>query len=120
MKKKNVQENGYDQTPDVNVSVNINSDENINGNQHLNEPVAEESEVENLKAQVQELNDRYLRQVAEFENFKRRNARERIELVQTAGRDVITDLLYCIIKFGLTATCNENICTFCDKKLCSG
>ena len=93
MKKKNVQENGHDQSPDVNVSVNINSDENINGNQHLNEPVAEESEIEGLKAQVAELNDRYLRQVAEFDNFRRRNAKERVELIQTAGRDVITDLL---------------------------
>jgi len=93
MKKKNVQENGYDQNPDVNVSVNFNSDENIDGNQHLNEPVAEESEMERLKAQVAELNDKFLRQVAEFDNFRRRNAKERVELLQTAGRDVITDLL---------------------------
>ena len=93
MKKKNVQENGFEQGPDVNVSVNINSDENIDGNQHLNEPVAEESEMERLKAQVAELNDKFLRQVAEFDNFRRRNAKERVELIQTAGRDVITDLL---------------------------
>ena len=80
MKKKNVQENGYNQNPDVNVSVNINSDENINGNQHLNEPVAEESEIEGLKAQIAELNDKYLRQAAEFDNFRRRNAKERVEI----------------------------------------
>ena len=35
----------------------------------------------------------HLRHVAEFENFKRRNAKERMELIQTAGKDVITDLL---------------------------
>lgn len=100
MKKKNIPENGYDQNPDQNVSVNINTDENIAGDQHLNEPVAEESEVENLKAQIDglqkqvaELNDRYLRQVAEFDNFRRRNAKERVELIQTAGKDVIIDLL---------------------------
>lgn len=93
MKKKDVQENGQDQNNDVNVSVNINADENIDGNQHLNEPVAEESEIEKLKAQVEELNDKYLRQLAEFDNFRRRNAKERMELIQTAGRDVITDLL---------------------------
>ena len=93
MKKKNVQENGHEQNPDVNVSVNINSDENIDGNQHLNEPVAEESEIEKLKGQVAELNDKYLRQAAEFDNFRRRNAKERVELIQTAGKDVITDLL---------------------------
>ncbi|MFL5772269.1 MAG: nucleotide exchange factor GrpE [Flavisolibacter sp.] len=71
----------------------MNSDENLDGNQHLNEPVTQEPEVEKLKEKIQELNDRYLRQAAEFENFKRRNARERIELIQTASRDVITDLL---------------------------
>ena len=42
---------------------------------------------------MSELNDKFLRQAAEFDNFKRRNAKERIELIQTAGRDVITDLL---------------------------
>jgi molecular chaperone GrpE len=93
MKKKNVQENGHDKNTDVNVSVNINSDENIDGNQHLNEPVTDESELEKLRAQVAELNDKYLRQAAEFDNFRRRGAKERMELIQTAGRDVITDLL---------------------------
>jgi molecular chaperone GrpE len=100
MKKKNMQENGHDQNPDLNGSINVNTDENIAGDKHLNEPVAEESEAEALKAQidnlsqqVSELNDRYLRQAAEFDNFRRRNAKERVELIQTAGKDVITDLL---------------------------
>jgi len=93
MKKKNVQENGHDQNRDENVSVNINSDENMDGNQHLNEPVTEEPEMEKLKVQLEELNDKYLRQAAEFDNFRRRNAKERVELIQTAGKDVITDLL---------------------------
>ncbi len=73
--------------------MNMNADENVAGNQHLNEPVAEESELEKLKEQLQEWSDKYLRQAAEFDNFKRRNARERIELIQTAGKDVITDML---------------------------
>jgi molecular chaperone GrpE len=100
MKKKNIPENGYDQNPDENVSVSMNTDENVAGDQHLNEPVAEESEMENLKGQIDnlnqqvaELNDRHLRQAAEFDNFRRRNAKERVELIQTAGKDVITDLL---------------------------
>jgi molecular chaperone GrpE len=93
MKKKDAYENGQDKNYDVNDSVNVNTDENVDGNQHLNEPVTEESEIENLKAQIQELNDKYLRQAAEFDNFRKRNARERVELIQTAGKDVITDLL---------------------------
>lgn len=93
MKKKDVQDNGLDQNNEINVAVNINSDENISGDQHLNEPVTEESEIEKLKTQVEELNDKYLRQAAEFDNFRRRNAKERVELIQTAGREVISDLL---------------------------
>ena len=91
MKKNEVKDKEQDRN--IDTSMNINTDENIDGNQHLNDPVAEESEIEKLRQQVDELNDRYLRQVAEFENFKRRNARERIELIQTAGKEVITDLL---------------------------
>ncbi|HEY0731714.1 MAG TPA: nucleotide exchange factor GrpE, partial [Chitinophagaceae bacterium] len=45
------------------------------------------------KMKIEELNDKYLRQAAEFDNFKRRNAKERIELIQTAGKEVIMDLL---------------------------
>ena len=42
---------------------------------------------------MEESKDKYLRKVAEFDNFKRRSAKERIEMLQTAGRDVITELL---------------------------
>ena len=52
-----------------------------------------DKETDLLKEKIAELNDKFLRQAAEFENFKRRNAKERIELIQTAGRDVIVDLL---------------------------
>jgi molecular chaperone GrpE len=72
--------------------MDLNTDENISGSQRLDEPV-EENEVEDLKLKIDELNDKYLRQVADFDNFRRRNAKERIELIQTAGREVIADLL---------------------------
>lgn len=86
-------ENEQNQQPGNGAGVGINTDENISGNSHLNEPVAEESEIEKLKQQVDELNDKYLRQVAEFDNYRRRNAKEWVELRQTAGKEVITDLL---------------------------
>lgn len=75
------------------TEMDINTDENQSGTTHLNEPVAEESEIEKLKTELEESKDKYLRKVAEFDNFKRRSAKERIELIQTAGRDVITDML---------------------------
>lgn len=74
------------------TTMNINTDENISGTTHLNEPI-QEGQLEKLENEVRELKDKYLRQAAEFENYKKRNARERIELTMTAGRDVIQSLL---------------------------
>lgn len=93
MKPKDIFENEPTQQPGNDTGVDINTDENISGNSHLNEPVEEESEVEKLKQRVDDLNDRYLRQAAEFDNYRRRTAKEAVELRQTAGRDVIVDLL---------------------------
>jgi molecular chaperone GrpE len=50
-------------------------------------------EVEELRIELAEQKDKFIRLYAEFDNFKRRNAKERIELMQTAGRDVIQSLL---------------------------
>ena len=66
------------------------------------EPIAEKTDannpepgniVEKLQAELNEQKDKYIRLFAEFDNFKRRNAKERIELIQTAGKEVITSLL---------------------------
>ncbi len=40
-----------------------------------------------------EANDKYLRLYAEFDNFKRRTSKERMELLQTAGKEVMISLL---------------------------
>jgi molecular chaperone GrpE len=50
-------------------------------------------EATKLRKELEEQKDKYLRLFAEFDNFKRRNAKERIELIQTAGREVITSML---------------------------
>lgn len=52
-----------------------------------------EKEAEDLKDALKESNDKYLRLVAEFDNFRKRNARERNELIKNAGEDVIKSLL---------------------------
>lgn len=73
--------------PDINV------DENIGGTAHLNEEVGDEPATEKLQEELQEMKDKYLRLVAEFDNFRKRNAKERVELIQTAGKEVIISLL---------------------------
>jgi len=75
------------------TEIGINADENISGTTHLNEPLANEPELETLRAELNEAKDKFLRKVAGFDNFKKRNTKERIELIQTAGKEVIIDLL---------------------------
>lgn len=43
--------------------------------------------------ELEEQKEKYIRLLAEFENYKRRTSRERIELFKTAGLEVIKDLL---------------------------
>lgn len=77
-----------------NIDMDINSDADIPGNTHLSNPYTEnEAELEKLSTEVQEQKDKYLRLFAEFDNYKRRTAKERMELIQTAGKDIVTSLL---------------------------
>ncbi len=61
---------------------------------HLSNPGSgDNAEMEKLAAELQEQKEKYLRLSAEFDNYKRRTAKEKIELVQTAGKEIISSLL---------------------------
>ncbi len=60
------------------------------------EVVEEQNEIsatEQLQAELDEMKDKNLRLVAEFDNFRKRTAKERIELIATAGKDIVQSLL---------------------------
>ncbi len=73
--------------------IDINTDENVAGTNNLNQNLDEDDLVEKLKSELQDQKDKYLRLLAEFENYKRRSSRERLELSQTAGKEIIVSLL---------------------------
>lgn len=50
-------------------------------------------EVEDLQAELNDSKDKYLRLFAEFDNFKKRNIKERLELIRSASRETIESLL---------------------------
>ena len=68
----------------------INS-ENAENNAEVN--TVSEEETLDPQVQIDALNDKYLRLYAEFDNYKRRTAKERIELFKTANADVIKSML---------------------------
>ena len=92
MEDKEIQGQEQDNTVET-AEYSINADENAAGTTHLNEPLENESAYEKLQAELSEQKDKYIRLYAEFDNFRRRTAKERIELMQTAGKDVIVSLL---------------------------
>ena len=52
-----------------------------------------ENGLKELQAKIDEVNDKYVRLAAEFDNYRRRTARERLDLISTAGEDIIKGML---------------------------
>ena len=50
-------------------------------------------EVEKLTADLAESKDKYLRLYSEFDNYRRRTAKEKLDLMQTAGERIISELI---------------------------
>lgn len=71
---------------------NLEQNEN-NQEQETQEEVTELSQEEILSNQLAEANDKFARLFAEFDNYKKRTSKERVELISTAGEKVISKLL---------------------------
>lgn len=119
-KKKNETENTAGDPTDEQVNAaetGTNDPESLSDTEDINpdaepltkdEPAEEKSAEEKLKEEVAALNDKYLRLFAEFDNYKRRTQKERIELLQTAGKDIIISLLPVLDDFDRANKATEN------------
>lgn len=77
---------------------NETSTEDSNGAENTEAPVEEQeidlvAEMEKMRQEQQELKDKYLRLFAEFDNYKKRTLKEKVELMKTAAQDTMTALL---------------------------
>ncbi len=57
------------------------------------EPQEEEDEITSLKSQISNLQDKYLRSVAEFDNYRKRTTKEKAELILNGGSNAIKAIL---------------------------
>lgn len=74
----------------------LNNDMGLNEEKVLEQETAEDTVNEvlsELQDEFEREKDRYLRLFAEFENYKKRTGRERLEMFKTAAEDVIISLL---------------------------
>ena len=86
-------------------SETVKSEENIN----LSEGEVKEEVIKELtlEQQLAAEKDKNLRLFAEFENFRRRNAKERMELFSTANKDIMTILLPILDNFERSIKANN-------------
>ncbi|HMO62194.1 MAG TPA: nucleotide exchange factor GrpE [Ferruginibacter sp.] len=73
-------------------NVDINADADVPGNTRLSNPDTENI-ADKLGRELEEQKDKYIRLFADFDNYKKRTNKERFELMQNAGREMITALL---------------------------
>jgi molecular chaperone GrpE len=65
-----------------------NNEENSN-----EEPATCDEDIQNLENQIAELKDKHLRLFSEFDNYRKRTSKERVELFKTAHADLMLELL---------------------------
>ena len=75
----------------------IANNEDQNNSETVAEEILEEEDVQTIEEKLQEElgkeKDKFLRLFAEFENYKKRTSKERMDLFKTAGQEVIVSLL---------------------------
>ncbi len=71
------------------------------------EQVQESLQGENWESKYAEMNDRYLRLYSEFDDYRKRSARERVDLVKTAAADIFTAILPVLDDFDRAAKAME-------------
>jgi molecular chaperone GrpE len=68
-------------------------DHDLKSDEDLSEDLPDSIDTEELRQQLQQKEDKYLRLYAEFDNYKRRTQRERLQMMETAGNKTMQALL---------------------------
>ncbi len=91
---KEQEENLTDKEAEVENTDELSEEEKAAENtEEPDEPAEEKNPLELANEQIAELKDKYLRSVAEFDNYRKRTLKERAELILNGGEKVITTLL---------------------------
>ena len=94
--KENKNKEQNPEVEDVQFEDQHTEEKKSKGKGRKKKPTKEEKlleEKEELQQKYNELNDRFLRLYSEFDNFRKRTAKERLELIKSASQDLIVDLL---------------------------
>ena len=86
------------------------STENYSENEsEASEPEEELSELEKKEIECKELQNKFVRLYSEFDNFRKRTAKEKIDITKTASENVLRDLLPVLDDFERAIANNESV-----------
>lgn len=98
------QENTMDSnTGEIN---NLTSESTETENQNMNEY---EEKIKELQLKLEEMNDKNLRLLAEFDNYRRRVSKEKVELMTSAGKEIFRKVLPVVDDFERAIEANKNV-----------
>lgn len=86
-------ENKNQEQQEAELRVDESQSEETSPNEGVSAEENNLSQEEKLSAEVAELKEKYLRLYSDFENFRKRTAKERIDLIKTASEEVLKDLV---------------------------
>ncbi len=95
--KKKLEDNGQEVLASEDSKTKVPESNSEEGNK--DEVIEEKPELDQLKDGLEEQKEKYLRLYSEFDNFRRRTTKERIDLIKTASEDLIAALLPVIDDF---------------------
>jgi len=73
------------------------------------EEIKEEVKEPTLQEKFDELNDKYLRLYSDFDNYRKRTMKEKVDLISNAGAGIVKDLLPILDDFERAIKSNENV-----------
>ena len=103
MSKDKVENNTEEREETTSVEQNTEEQTEETGNSE------ELSDLEKKEIEYKELHDKYIRLFSEFDNFRKRTAKEKLDLMSTAGSDIIKEMLPILDDFERAMANNQDV-----------
>ena len=113
MEKEHLEEQKNNNTAEENLTEKGDQNDNVvedtaENDLNTDEISEETSELDQVKSELAEAKDKYLRLYSEYENFRRRTAKEKLSLIGTANEEIISALLPVLDDFERAEESNKN------------
>ena len=113
MEKEHLEEQKNNNTAEENLTEKGDQNDNLvedtaENDLNTDEISEETSELDQVKSELAEAKDKYLRLYSEYENFRRRTAKEKLSLIGTANEEIISALLPVLDDFERAEESNKN------------